>query len=148
VTPWVPATFCESGPTNQNATYVAAFNPSAGEFLQDGTVIGIQLGNEILGPQSAATITTAAQNRIALNAAGFSNVKVIVSLVEGQASTFCSGGAPPTGVDYIADTSTAPPAVQAAWPVRRLCGQAGIPRRKPVGRRCREYSARIRPHAA
>jgi hypothetical protein len=67
-------------------------------------VIGIQLGNEILGQVSAATISTAAQNlRSALNAAGFSNIKVIVSLIEGQESQFCTGGAPPAGVDYIAD---------------------------------------------
>jgi hypothetical protein len=104
VSPWAPATFCESTPTNPNATYVAALNSSAGEFLQDGTVIGIQVGNGILRQQSAATITTAAQNlRTALNAARFSNIKVVVSLIEGQASTFCSGSTPPTGVDYIAD---------------------------------------------
>ena len=104
VTPWAPATFCESSPTNPNATYVAALNSTAGEFLQDGTVFGIQVGNEILGQVSAATISTAAQNlRSALNAAGFNSIKVIVSLIEGQAATFCTGGAPPTGVDYIAD---------------------------------------------
>jgi hypothetical protein len=97
-TPWPPANFCESNP------YVAALNSTAGQFLQNGTVIGIQLGNEILGQVSAATISTAAQNlRTALNAAGFSNIKVIVSLIEGQAAQFCGNGAPPTGVDYIAD---------------------------------------------
>ena len=104
ITPWNAATFCETSMTNPNATYVAALNSSSGEFLQNGTVVGIQLGNEILGQDSAATIATAAQNlRTALNAAGFSNIKIIVSLIEGQAATFCSGGAPPTGVDYIAD---------------------------------------------
>jgi exo-beta-1,3-glucanase (GH17 family) len=104
VSPWAPATFCESSPSNPNATYVAALNSSAGQFLQNGTVVGIQVGNEILGQQSAATISTAAQNlRAALNAAGFSGIKVIVSLIEGQAASFCSGGAPPAGVDYIAD---------------------------------------------
>ena len=104
VTPWPPANFCESSSNNPNATYVAALNSSAGQFLQNGTVVGIQLGNEILGQVSAATISTAAQNlRSALNAAGFANIKVIVSLIEGQAAMFCSNGAPPTGVDYIAD---------------------------------------------
>jgi exo-beta-1,3-glucanase (GH17 family) len=104
VSPWAPATFCESSSTNPNATYVAALNSSAGEFLQNGTVVGIQVGNEILGQVSAATISTAAQNlRTALNAAGFSGIKVIVSLIEGQAATFCSNSAPPAGVDYIAD---------------------------------------------
>jgi hypothetical protein len=104
VTPWAAATFCESSPTNPNATYVAALNSNAGEFLQDGTVLSIQLGNQILGPQSAATITAAAQNlRTALNGAGFNGIKLTVSLIEGQASAFCAAGAPPTGVDYIAD---------------------------------------------
>lgn len=104
VTPWPPATFCESSSNNPNATYVAALNSSAGQFLQNGTVVGIQLGNEILGQVSASTLSTAAQNlRTALNAAGFSNIKIIVSLIEGQAAQFCSNGAPPTGVDYIAD---------------------------------------------
>jgi len=104
VTPWPPANFCESTPNNPNATYVAAFNSTAGPFLQNGTVVGIQLGNEILGQVSAATISTAAQNlRSALNTAGFNNVKVIVSLIEGQAATFCTNAAPPAGVDYIAD---------------------------------------------
>ena len=104
VTPWNPATFCESSSNNPNATYVAALNSSSGQFLQNGTVVGIQLGNEILGQQSAATITTAAQNlRSALNAAGFGNIKIVVSLIEGQAAMFCTNSAPPTGVDYIAD---------------------------------------------
>ena len=74
--------------TTPIATYVAALNSSVGQFLQNGTVVGIQLGNEILGQVSAATISTAAQNlRSALNAAGFSNIKIIVSLIEGQAAT-------------------------------------------------------------
>ena len=104
VTLWPPANFCESTPSNPNATYVAALNSTAGQFLQNGTVVGIQLGNEIFGQVSAATFSTAAQNlRTALNAAGFSNIKIIVSLIEGQAAMFCSNGAPPTSVDYIAD---------------------------------------------
>ena len=104
ITPWPPATFCESTQSNPNATYVAALNSSAGEFLHNGTVVGIQLGNELLGQQSTATISAAAQNlRTALTNAGFNNIKIIVSLIEGQAAQFCSGGAPPIGVDYIAD---------------------------------------------
>lgn len=103
-TPWPPANFCESTQTNPNATYVAALNSSAGEFLQDGTVIGIQLGNEIVGTSQGAGIITAAQNlRTALNAAGFGQIKVIVSLIEGQAASFCTNSAPPTSVDYLAD---------------------------------------------
>jgi hypothetical protein len=104
ITPWNPATFCESSNNNPNATYVAALNSSSGQFLQNGTVVGIQLGNEILGQVSTATLSTAAQNlRSALTTAGFSNIKIIVSLIEGQAASFCSNSAPPTGVDYIAD---------------------------------------------
>jgi len=111
-TPWLPSSFCGTGTCGTAPTYVAALNSSVGEFLQNGTVIGIQLGNEILctSPSCsppflpAATISTAAQNlRTALNAAGFGSIKVVVSLIEGQAVMFCSGGAPPTGVDYIAD---------------------------------------------
>ena len=104
ISPWPAANFCESTSSNPNATYVAALNSSAGEFLQDGTIVGIQVGNEILGQVSAATIGTAAQNlRTALNAAGFNGIKVVVSLIEGQAAGFCTGGGPPAGVDYIAD---------------------------------------------
>jgi exo-beta-1,3-glucanase (GH17 family) len=104
VSPWPPANFCESSSNNPNPTYVAALNSTNAQFLQNGTVVGIQLGNEILGPQSAATISTAAQNlRTALNAAGFNSIKVIVSLIEGQAAMFCTNSAPPAGVDYIAD---------------------------------------------
>jgi hypothetical protein len=67
-------------------------------------VVGIQIGNEIPGQQSAATISTAAQNlRSAHNAAGFNSIEVVGALIEGQASTFCRGGTPPTRVDYIAD---------------------------------------------
>lgn len=111
-TPWLASSFCGAGGCGTAPTYVAALNSSLGEFLQNGTVIGIQLGNEILCTSPpcqppllpAATISTAAQNlRTALNAAGFASVKVVVSLIEGQAATFCSGGAPPAGVDYIAD---------------------------------------------
>ncbi len=101
VTPWPAANFCESTSNNQNPTYVAAL----GSFLQNGTVVGIQVGNEILGTDSAATISVAAQNlRTALNADyPGNNIKVIVSLIEGQAASFCTNGAPPAGVDYIAD---------------------------------------------
>ncbi len=104
ITPWAPANFCESSTNNNDPTYVAALNSSSGQFLQNGTVVGIQLGNEILGTDSAATISMAAQNlRTALNAAGFGNIKIIVSLIEGQAAQFCTSSAPPAGVDYIAD---------------------------------------------
>jgi hypothetical protein len=111
-TPWNPSTFCGAGTCGTTPTYVAALNSSLGEFLQNGTIIAIQLGNEILCTSApcqspslpAATISTAAQNlRSALNAAGFGSVKVVVSLIEGQAASFCSAGAPPAGVDYIAD---------------------------------------------
>jgi hypothetical protein len=52
---------------------------------------------------TAQMISTAAQTlREALNARGFTKVPIVVSLVLGQEQTFCSEGAPPAGVDYIA----------------------------------------------
>jgi hypothetical protein len=52
---------------------------------------------------TAGMISTAAQHlRTALNARGFSSTPIVVSLVLGQEQTFCSGGAPPAHVDYVA----------------------------------------------
>ncbi len=111
-------------------------------------MVGIQIGNEIPGQQSAATISTAAQNlRSAHNAAGFNSIEVVGALIEGQASTFCRGGTPPTRVDYIADHVYCPSAVPVAWPMRRSCGRAGVSRRKRVGRKCGEFSPRTRTRA-
>ena len=103
-------------------------------------MVGIEIGNEIPGQQATVTISTAAQNlRSAHNAAGFNSIEVVGALIEGQASTFCRGGTPPTRVDYIADHVYCPSAVPVAWPMRRSCGRAGVSRRKRVGRKCREF---------
>jgi hypothetical protein len=48
-------------------------------------------------------IKKAAQTlRTALDARGFKDIPIVVSLVFGQESTFCSNGKPPTKVDFIA----------------------------------------------
>jgi hypothetical protein len=105
-TPWNPATFCTGGP------YIEPLNSttgSTGQFIKDGTIIAIQLGNEALGTMvngqtvTAQMISTAAQTlRAALNARGLNATPIVVSLVLGQEQTFCTGGAPPAGVNYIA----------------------------------------------
>lgn len=114
-----------------SGAYLAPMNnPASGEFLHDGTVIGIQLGNEFLdacepfqvpglhqtccihdkktGQCTAWTVTrevisAAATNlRSALNSRGLSSVKINVNLLQGQGPEFCRDGIPPPGVDYIA----------------------------------------------
>ncbi len=105
-TPWNPATFCSGGP------YIEPLNATTGatgQFIKDGTITAIQLGNEALGTViNGQTVTeqmiiTAAQTlRAALDARGFSITPIVVSLVLGQEQTFCTNGAPPAGVDYIA----------------------------------------------
>ncbi len=111
-------------------THLAPLNhPASGEFLRDGTVIGIQLSNEYFqacdvvqvpgmaqpccsynkSGQCNAWIVTrevisaAAQTlRAALNRRGLEQVKISVALVEKQGRKFCRNGAPPPGVDLIA----------------------------------------------
>jgi hypothetical protein len=105
-TPWDPATFCSHG------AYVEPLNAttgSTGQFIKDGTIIAIQLGNEALGTTvdsekiTTSMISTAAQTlRAALNARSFTSTPIVVSLVLGQEQTFCTGGAPPAGVNYVA----------------------------------------------
>jgi hypothetical protein len=109
-TPWNPATFCGTPPNT--GPYIEPLNyPSGppGQFIKSGTIVAIQLGNEALGTTvngqviTAQMISTAAQTlRAALDARGFTQIPIVVSLVLGQESTFCSNGAPPTGVDFIA----------------------------------------------
>jgi hypothetical protein len=121
------------GPSNRclKGAYLPPLNnPASGDFLRDGTVIGIQLGNEFFeacqGPEvpgqhqrccthdktgrcdswvvNRQIFSTAAQTlRHALDSRGLNNIKIIVNLVEKQARRFCQNGAPPPGVDYIAD---------------------------------------------
>jgi hypothetical protein len=105
-TPWNPATFCTGGP------YIEPLNATTGttgQFIKDGTIIAIQLGNEALGKVvdgqtiTAQMIVTATRTlRAALDARGFATTPIVVSLVLGQEETFCTSGAPPVGVDYIA----------------------------------------------
>jgi hypothetical protein len=121
------------GPANQclKRSYFAPLNNSAtGEFLRDGTVIGIQLGNEFFGQcqipgvpgqnqpccahnhqtgQCRAWIvnqqvySAAAQTlRRALDSRGLKSIKISVGLVGEQGPRFCRDGAPPPGIDYIA----------------------------------------------
>jgi hypothetical protein len=105
-TPWNPATFCSGGAYIEPLSMPTG---STGQFIKDGTIVGIQLGNEALNTVvdgqtiTAQMISTAAQTlRTALNARKFNSTPIIVSLVLGQETTFCSGGMPPTGVDFIA----------------------------------------------
>jgi hypothetical protein len=106
-------------------------NPATGEFLKNGTVISIQLGNEFLGacdlPEvpgqdqpccnhskktgkcNAWTVTrevisAAAQTlRAGLDRHGFDQIKISVPMVARQGPKFCRNGEPPPGVDYIGD---------------------------------------------
>lgn len=121
------------GPSNQcrkGAFLMPLNSPASGEFLRDGTVIGIQMGNEIFeGCQlpevpgkhqrccehtktgrcyawqiNREVMSGAAQTmRAALDRRGLNKVKISVALVQEQGPKFCQGGAPPAGVDYIAD---------------------------------------------
>jgi hypothetical protein len=105
-TPWNPATFCSGG------AYIEPLNyPSGppGQFIKDGTIFAIQLGNEPLGAIAngqtitADMISKAAKTlRAALDTRGFNNIPIVVSLVLGQEQTFCANASPPAGVDFIA----------------------------------------------
>jgi hypothetical protein len=104
-TPWDPKDFCAETPGNPAPTYIEPL----GQFISEGTIIAIQLGNEALGLKvngqtiTAQMISTAAQTlRAALDRRVFASTPIVVTLVEGQEQTFCAGGAPPSGVDYIA----------------------------------------------
>ena len=106
-TPFNPATFCTGGPYVEPLNYPSGTN--AQQFIKNGTIVGIQLGNEALGTvvnnQTITTqmISTAAQTlRAALNARGFTTLPIVVSLVLGQEQTFCSNTAPPAGVNFVA----------------------------------------------
>lgn len=97
-TPWDPAQFCEAA-----GAYITAFD----EFFADGTVIGIQLGNEVLSSSdpvlTKSDVTAAAKAmREALDTRSYPHIPIIVSLVAGNEKVFCENGAPPANVDYIA----------------------------------------------
>ncbi len=123
-TPWNPATFCSGGPYIEPMNYPSG---PPGQFIKDGTIIGIQIGNEALGTTiddvkiTPAVLSAAAQTlRTALDARGFGSVPIVISLVLGQEKQFCTGGAPPAGVNLIAShpycdhVSISPP----DWPLK------------------------------
>lgn len=99
-TPWPASMFCEAA-----GAYIT---PNA-SFISDGTVIGIQVGNEVLS-SSDPTLTKdqvvnaakVLRNAINNSADNLPNIPMIVSLEVGNEQTFCDNGAPPEGVDYIA----------------------------------------------
>ncbi|HKD68984.1 MAG TPA: hypothetical protein VKB84_19225 [Candidatus Binataceae bacterium] len=120
-----PSNHCRAG------RYLAPLNnPASGEFLSDGTVIGLQLGNEFSAGcdvvhvsgldqpccsyskktgqcnawvVNARMYSLAAQRlRTALNQRGAQKVKISVALVEKQGRKFCQNGKPPPGIDLIA----------------------------------------------
>ena len=121
------------GPANRclSGSYIPPLSsPLTGDFLRDGTVIGIQLGNEFFGDCQIPKVegqnqkccahnrktnqcrawtvdrrvfSAAAQTlRQALQRRGLGKVKITVSLVEEQGPRFCRDGAPPPGIDYVA----------------------------------------------
>jgi hypothetical protein len=95
--PWNPNKFCGDG-----QTFITPWQP----FLQDGTAIGIQIGNEVLanGFNREQVLAAAQTLRGVLDARGYTKDKVpiVISLVLGQEMAFCAGGAPPANVDFIA----------------------------------------------
>ena len=100
-TPWDPNTFC-------NVPGGAYITPNA-DFISDGTVIGIQVGNEVLtsanpvlSKQQVVNASKVLSNAISASAKGLPEIPMIVSLVAGKEQDFCESGAPPSGVDYIA----------------------------------------------
>jgi len=99
-TPWPASMFCEAA-----GAYIT---PNA-DFISDGTVIGIQLGNEVLSSSDPSLtkqqVVNAAQvlrNAINNSTDSLPNIPIVVSLVVGKEQNFCESGAPPKGVDYIA----------------------------------------------
>ena len=97
--PWDPKTFCNT----------SAYIEPLGGFINDGTIVGIQIGNEAwnttVDNQLVTTqmLSTAAQVlKAALAAGSFKNVPMVVSLVNGQEQSVCTGTAPPANVDFIA----------------------------------------------
>ncbi|HUB65313.1 MAG TPA: hypothetical protein VL996_12875 [Methylocella sp.] len=110
-TPWNPATFCE-GASNayvEPLNYPGGQARTPGQFIKDGTIIAIQLGNEPLNTMAnGQTITlamisqAAATLRKALDARGFTNIPIVLSLVLGQEQTVCANASPPVGINFIA----------------------------------------------
>ena len=122
-TPWNPETFCQS-----SGAYITALR----DFFTDGTIIGIQLGNEVIANGlSKATVLAAAQTmRTSLDGKNYNNIPIIVSLTAGNEADFCENGAPPANVDYIAahpycdHVPNSPP----TWPLEdgKTAAQGGV----------------------
>ncbi|MGH7785864.1 MAG: hypothetical protein ACRERC_03300 [Candidatus Binatia bacterium] len=95
--PWDPSRFCGDG-----QTFITPWQP----FLQAGTVIGIQIGNEVLvnGFNQSQVLAAAQTLRGVLDARGYTpdKVPIVISLVLGEENSFCANGAPPANVDFIA----------------------------------------------
>jgi hypothetical protein len=107
-TPWDPAKFCVGGPYIEPMNNPDHASPTD-QFIRDGTIIGIQIGNEAMGTTvdnvsiTPAVLSAAAQTlRAALDARGFTSLPIVISLVLGQEKQFCSGGVPPAGVNLVA----------------------------------------------
>lgn len=146
-TPWAPTDFCESKCksgepcTNGDCSCTSdadcggsvgscdtrGYFPAFSEYLGDGTVAGIQLGNEVLSSSvngspltKSEVVTAAGVLRTALHDPknNYTQVPIIVSLVLGNEKNFCENGAPPANVDLIAshpycnNVASVPP----AWP--------------------------------
>ena len=97
-TPWPASMFCKA-----DGAYIT---PNA-NFISDGTVIGIQIGNEVLSSSDPSltkqqVVNAAKVLKNAINSSSLPNIPMIVSLVVGNEQSFCESGAPPEGVDYIA----------------------------------------------
>ena len=94
--PWDPNKFCQGG------TFITPWQP----FLQAGTVIGIQIGTEVLanGFTRDQVLSAAKTLRGVLDSRGYTadKVPIVISLVLGQENSFCADGAPPANVDFIA----------------------------------------------
>jgi hypothetical protein len=98
-TPWPADNFCEG-------TGNAYITPNA-DFISGGTVIGIQIGNEVLtsGGFTKAEVVNAAKvlrRELDTRSNNISDIPIIVSLVVVKEQGFCENTAPPKGVDYIA----------------------------------------------
>ena len=147
-TPWDPTQFCEAkcksgfpctngdcsctgdsqcGGTSGSCD-LRGYYPAFKDYLSDGTVLGIQLGNEVLSasvdgqPLTKAQVLAAAKVlRDTLNSStnNLSNIPIIVSLQVGNEQHFCENGLPPANVDKIAahpycnDVASVPP----MWPL-------------------------------
>ena len=83
-----------------------AYLPPLKEFFDNGTVICVQLGNEVFANDlTLAMVQAAAQTmRDALNKRSYGNLPIVVSVVTGNAEKhgLCTGGKPVTPIDLVA----------------------------------------------